>query len=100
MVEKIHLRPGKSFNSLVNGIILFLFFCNGVIFVSQARGEKAVREEFPDAIILRPSDIYGHEDKYFNYYSCKYIIILGEVFVISRIIKVDVSVITRDYNTI
>ncbi|CAB4040761.1 NADH dehydrogenase [ubiquinone] 1 alpha subcomplex subunit 9, mitochondrial-like, partial [Paramuricea clavata] len=34
-----------------------------------ARGEKAVREEFPDAIILRPSDIYGHEDKYFNYYS-------------------------------
>ncbi|XP_046848884.1 NADH dehydrogenase [ubiquinone] 1 alpha subcomplex subunit 9, mitochondrial-like [Xenia sp. Carnegie-2017] len=36
---------------------------------SKARGEKAVREEFPDAIILRPSDVYGHEDKYFNYYS-------------------------------
>ncbi|XP_028414034.1 NADH dehydrogenase [ubiquinone] 1 alpha subcomplex subunit 9, mitochondrial-like [Dendronephthya gigantea] len=36
---------------------------------SKARGEKALREEFPDAIILRPSDIYGHEDKFFNYYS-------------------------------
>jgi hypothetical protein len=74
--------------------VSFCFFCNGVIFVSQARGEKAVREEFPDAIILRPSDIYGHEDKYFNYYSCKYIIILDEVFVICRITKVEVSVIS------
>ena len=52
---------------LLQYIVCILFTC-----VLQARGEKAVREEFPDAIILRPSDIYGHEDKYFNYYSCKF----------------------------
>lgn len=32
----------------------------------KAKGELAVREEFPDAIIVRPATIYGHEDKYLN----------------------------------
>ncbi|MDE2181862.1 MAG: complex I NDUFA9 subunit family protein [Alphaproteobacteria bacterium] len=33
---------------------------------SKARGERAVREEHPDAVIVRPSVMFGPEDKFFN----------------------------------
>jgi NADH dehydrogenase len=33
---------------------------------SKAAGEAAVREEFPEAVILRPSIIFGPEDQFFN----------------------------------
>jgi len=33
---------------------------------SKAEGERAVLEEFPDAIILRPSIVFGPEDQFFN----------------------------------
>ena len=33
---------------------------------SKATGEAAVLEEFPDAVILRPSIIFGPEDEFFN----------------------------------
>ncbi len=33
---------------------------------SKAAGEQAVREEFPDAVILRPSIVFGTEDEFFN----------------------------------
>lgn len=33
---------------------------------SKAAGEAAVLEEFPDAIILRPSIVFGPEDQFFN----------------------------------
>jgi NADH dehydrogenase len=33
---------------------------------SKADGEAAVLEEFPDAIILRPSIVFGPEDQFFN----------------------------------
>lgn len=33
---------------------------------SKAEGERAVLEEFPDAIILRPSIVFGPEDEFFN----------------------------------
>lgn len=36
---------------------------------SKYHSELAVREEFPDAIIFRPSDIYGQEDRFLRYYS-------------------------------
>lgn len=36
---------------------------------SKYFGELAVREEFPDAIIFRPSDIYGQEDRFLTYYA-------------------------------
>ena len=36
----------------------------------QARGEMAVREEFPDATIVRPATFFGHEDHFLNYYAC------------------------------
>lgn len=32
-------------------------------------GERAVREEFPEAVILRPSDIYGSRDRFLTYYA-------------------------------
>ena len=34
--------------------------------VTKAEGEKAVREAFPNAVILRPSTIFGPEDGFFN----------------------------------
>ena len=34
--------------------------------VSKAEGERAVREAFPKAVILRPSVIFGPEDGFFN----------------------------------
>ena len=33
---------------------------------SKGEGEAAVLEEFPDAIILRPSVVFGPEDEFFN----------------------------------
>jgi NADH dehydrogenase (ubiquinone) 1 alpha subcomplex subunit 9 len=36
---------------------------------SKYEGELAVRNEFPDAIIFRPSDIYGQEDRFLRYYA-------------------------------
>ena len=36
---------------------------------SKYQGELAVRDEFPDAIIFRPSDIYGQEDRFLRYYA-------------------------------
>jgi dTDP-4-dehydrorhamnose reductase len=34
---------------------------------SQAEGEDAVREVFPDAVIIRPGLIVGSEDRYLNW---------------------------------
>ena len=33
---------------------------------SKGRGEKVLREEFPEATILRPSLVFGPEDQFFN----------------------------------
>ncbi len=33
---------------------------------SKAQGEELVREHFANAVILRPSIIFGHEDQFFN----------------------------------
>lgn len=33
---------------------------------SKGRGEAALREGFPDAVVLRPSVIFGPEDEFFN----------------------------------
>lgn len=36
---------------------------------SKAAGEEAVREAFPDAVIMRPSVIFGPEDGFFNLFA-------------------------------
>ncbi len=39
----------------------------------QFYGEEAVRDEFPEAIVFKPADIYGHNDRFLRYYAnfCK-----------------------------
>ncbi|XP_019399756.1 PREDICTED: NADH dehydrogenase [ubiquinone] 1 alpha subcomplex subunit 9, mitochondrial [Crocodylus porosus] len=36
---------------------------------NKAVGEMVVREEFPDAIIMKPSEMFGREDRFLNYYA-------------------------------
>ncbi|XP_026878037.2 NADH dehydrogenase [ubiquinone] 1 alpha subcomplex subunit 9, mitochondrial [Electrophorus electricus] len=36
---------------------------------NKAVGESAVRDEFPDAIIMKPSEFFGREDRFFNHYA-------------------------------
>lgn len=53
---------------------LFLFFFGNVLgpskfYATKWEGENAVREEFPDAIIFRPSDMYGQSDRFLLYYA-------------------------------
>ncbi|KAJ7423129.1 NADH dehydrogenase [ubiquinone] 1 alpha subcomplex subunit 9, mitochondrial [Willisornis vidua] len=36
---------------------------------TKAVGEKVVREEFPNAIILKPSEMFGREDRFLNHYA-------------------------------
>ncbi len=37
--------------------------------VSKAEGERAVRDAFPNAAILRPSVVFGAEDRFFNQFA-------------------------------
>lgn len=30
-----------------------------------------MRDEFPDAIIMKPSEMFGKEDRFFNHYASK-----------------------------
>ena len=36
---------------------------------SQGYGEEVVQDIFPEATIVRPADVYGHEDRFLNYYA-------------------------------
>ncbi|XP_043083179.1 NADH dehydrogenase [ubiquinone] 1 alpha subcomplex subunit 9, mitochondrial [Puntigrus tetrazona] len=36
---------------------------------NKAVGEEVVREEFPDAIIMKPSECFGREDKFLNHFA-------------------------------
>ncbi|XP_051170557.1 NADH dehydrogenase [ubiquinone] 1 alpha subcomplex subunit 9, mitochondrial [Leptopilina boulardi] len=41
-------------------------------FISKWDGELAVRQEFPEATIIRPSDIYGQEDRFLMLYQSRW----------------------------
>ena len=39
---------------------------------TKAAGEEGVKRAFPDATIVRPGSMYGHEDKLLNSMACEY----------------------------
>lgn len=36
---------------------------------TKAAGENVVKEEFPDAVIIRPAQMFGPEDRFFNHFA-------------------------------
>jgi len=51
---------------------------------SKAFGEEMVSEAFPEATIIRPSDTYGHEDRFFNYYASLRVFPFGMIPLLDR----------------
>lgn len=38
-----------------------------------------MRDEFPEAIIMKPSEMFGREDRFFNYYASKTVSVTGSL---------------------
>ena len=43
-----------------------------------------MKEAFPEAVIVRPSDIYGYEDRFLRYYAGLRVIPFGIIPVLKR----------------
>ena len=59
---------------------IFIWFVDWLQFVKKggsdfyrmkAAGEEAVRSEFPNAIVFRPSDMFGFDDSFLHYYAAR-----------------------------
>ena len=47
-------------------------YCYNAYIVFQFEGEEAVRAICPSAVMVRPANMMGDEDRYLNYFACKY----------------------------
>lgn len=57
------------------------------ILKTKWKGELAVKEEFPEATIIRPSVIYGHKDKFISHYMDQNRLILNEYIIVYKLYK-------------
>nr|KAJ3418858.1 hypothetical protein HK105_007746 [Polyrhizophydium stewartii] len=74
--ERVHVEGARQIARLAreNGVAKFIHVSalNASVdspsrfLRAKALGEQAVLEEFPDATIVRPASLYGHEDKFWN----------------------------------
>lgn len=80
--DAVHVQGAESIAriSAQNGVPRFVHVSHlnasedspSAFYRTKAAGEEAVKRAFPNATIVRPGLMYGHEDKLLNSMACEY----------------------------